>query len=206
MTEVLIVSGRDGAGDAVLDVLAACATACAAEAGARLAGHLHDQPVDVMRRELEAKLRIAFFVFLHGRRRPPGIVDRQKRGRSVVDARTLRLLADRIVCGTCYSLGELGQRAASEHGATVIGYAEELQVVVDVDYAAEFREAVLTATRELLAGATAAVAAEATRRAYGRLAKEWRGRRGDTSSQIYATVAGWNAEAIGLLGDGARRL
>lgn len=170
MAKVLVLSTDH---DEAMRVLAQYATALIGEAGSHTTAHLHAKPAAESRARLAAGRDEALFVFLHGRKRPLGIVDRDG---IVVDRRSIGLLAGRMVCGTCYSLDALADEAVERHGATIIGYAGELELVADEDhqsYAVAMMEAVLAPHRKLLSGATAGTAAAAARAAYVALAKAW---------------------------------
>lgn len=127
MAKVLVLSTDH---DDAMRVLAQYAVALLGEVGSHMAAHLHARPAAEARARLAASRDEALFVFLHGRKRPLGIVDRDG---TVVDRRSIELLAGRVVCGTCYSLDALADEAVERHGATIVGYAGELELVADED-------------------------------------------------------------------------
>lgn len=199
MPKALVIS-TEPEYDPAMRVLAGYARTLAQEVGIDAAACLHDLPAAAIRAKLQALNGEAVFCFLHGRDTSPWIVDGDEA--AVVDAGSMDLLARRVVCGTCYSLNGFADEAVGSHGATVIGYDGAMRVIVDPDHAADVSDAVLTAPRSLLAGATAGAAMEAARDAYWALADHWYGTPGG-AGPVLASFVAWNAEAIGIKGDAA---
>jgi hypothetical protein len=203
MAKALVVSTDH---DDTMRVMARYAAALVDEAGVVVAAHLHARPAAEARARLANGSDDSIFVFLHGRKRPLGIVDHH--GSAVVDRRTIELLARRLVCGTCYSLDGLADRAVAEHAATIIGYTGELFVVVGDDYAAyaaAMMEAVLAPHRKLLSGASAGTAAAAARAAYIRLAEAWY-KDGTAAGVTLSMVMRMNARRVGVRGEAGRTM
>jgi len=143
--------------------------------------------------------RAAIFFFLHGRLKPPGVVGHA--AEEIIGAKTAKLLRERVICGTCYSLNGFAQMATARR-ATVIGYDGEMFVPTKLPMARQMKDAALAAQRALNVSETAAIATSRAREAYRNLADKWYSRK-TIEAQVHAAVANANADSIGFKGRGA---
>ena len=196
MADALMISES---ADDVTRALAYYAHQLGTELGSR-ARHLHDQAAPDIIRALNPGQERAVFFFLHGTNTPQAEIVHGS-GTPVVDLSTAHRLKNRIVCATCYSLGDLGDEIANRQNGTMIGYLGKMHVPYGVSYVQDMRDAALAAHRALALRQSAGAASDAARDAYHDLALAWTAEGIFTSFVLAGTVADHNARAVGMKGD-----
>ena len=135
------------------------------------------------------------FVFLHGKKRPPGVINQNL----IFDEGAEALFNNRIFCGTCYSLNAFSIIVVRNYG-TVIGYKGELWVPLKSGRANEMAQALLVVHETLRENGNAKQAAENAASTYRAVADKWMSE-GTIEGQVFAAFAITNSERIGVKGN-----
>jgi hypothetical protein len=195
MPRVVVVSSDH---DSVTQTLHSYAADFVASSKAGDALHFHNREDKSILDAVANREVKGIFVFLHGSKRPPGVINQN--GHVIFGDGATEIFNGRIFCGTCYSLNAFGKVVAQNRG-TVVGYKGELMVPFNNPKRAnEMAKAVLAVHKTLRENGDAKRAADTARDEYRAIADRWT-REGTIEGQVFAAFINMNSERIGVKGN-----